>query len=531
MISIDYILMIVLIIAYTLFIALPARDALHYFQQNRYELFRFRKWQKSNVTKTYPLYILVTWFVIVILSLIIKSYTIRLFMVITILIIMCIYKFNNNQYRVIIKPLVYTKRVIRQVVLAIIIYLAFIYGVITVRDNYWLMLLLLGIFSIYQMLYVSFIALLLSPVENAFKKRFMAKASKKLAANKHIEVIGITGSYGKTSSKNIIDSVLSKKYYCLSTPASYNTPLGIAITINEHLKPLHELFICEMGADKKGEISELVNFVHPKVGVVTSIGPQHLTTFKTQENIIKEKMQLVEMMPSDGLVVLNKDEKYIREFNITSKAKEVWYGIENEDADIVAKDIEYSKEGSTFNVNIDGNDYQFNTRLLGLHNIYNILASIAIGLHYQISINELQQAIRQIDYIPHRLELKRQADYTIIDNAFNSNPVSSKMSLDVLSKMPNKRICITPGMIDLGEKQDYYNEEFGRYFLGRCDEVILVGRNQTQAIYKGLKESGYDMRKVHVVNKIFDAYKVLNRIKEPECYVLLENDLPDAFNN
>ena len=518
-----------LVVIYTVFVANSAQKALHMFQQNRYELERFRQWQKANVTKTYPLYVMVSWFVIAIASLFTNSFEIRTFIILTILVIQGINLLNKNKYITIIKPLVYTNRVKRQIATYAVLYILFLIGCYYLKADYYLLILALFLFNLYQMSIISLVSIINLPLENFFKRSFMNQAQKKLQDNKFITSIGITGSYGKTSSKNIINEVLSKKHYCLVTPASYNTPLGISITLNNNLQAIHEIFICEMGADKIGEITELFKFVKPSIGVVTSIGQQHLATFKTQENIINEKMQMVELMDANGLVVLNKDEEFIREYPITSPAKQIWYGVDN-DADIQASEISYSKDGSKFKVKINDEIHDFETRLLGLHNIYNILAAIAIGCHFKISIKDLQIAVKQLNFTPNRLELKKQKDYTVIDNAFNSNPVSSKMSLDVLAYMPGKRICITPGMIDLGEKQDYYNKEFGKYFKGRCDKVILVGRKQTKTIYEGLEESGFVMKNVYVVSKIYDAYNMLAKIKEPDCYVLFENDLPDAFN-
>lgn len=525
----DNIFLFVIYIIYTLIVAIYTKEALHMFQQNRYEYVRFRLWQKQNVTKTYPLYIMASWFLIFILSLLFNSLEIKLFIVLTILGLHGINILNKNKYQTIIKPLVYTNRVKRQIFTFSVLYILFIIATIYFREQYYIWIFMLFIFNLYQMHVVSIVGFINYPIETFFKNRFVYKAQKKLQTNTLIKTIGITGSYGKTSSKNIVNEILSKKFYCLMTPASFNTPLGISITLNNSLQAIHEVFICEMGADKVGEIEELFNFVQPDIGVVTSIGQQHLSTFKSQENIINEKMKMVEMMGEDGLVVLNKDEKYIREYPITSKAKQIWYGIENK-ADYNATNIEYGKDGSKFDVEINNEVYHFETKLLGIHNIYNILLSIAIARHFDIPIKDIQQAIKQLSYVANRLEIKKQKDYTIIDNAFNSNPISSKMSLDVLEKMPNQRICITPGLIDLGVEQDYHNKELGKYFKGRCDIVILVGRKQTKAIYEGLEESNFNMKNVYVVSKIYDAFNLLHRVKTKDCYVLLENDLPDAFN-
>lgn len=526
----DNILLVVAFVIYLFLVVRFALRAFHMFQQNRYEIVRFRQWQKQNVTQTYPLGIIVTWILIMLTALLNPFPELRVYLLITILVIFALMQLNKARHKTYIKPLVYTNRVKRQLLTYAIIVLIFIFlALLALHYHYLLFLFVLAVFHIYQMHVVSLVSLINQPLENIFKQHFLNKAKVKLDSNSRLMKIGITGSYGKTSSKNIIHEILAKKYYCLVTPASYNTPMGISITINDYLQPIHELFICEMGADKVGEITELVNFVRPQIGVVTSIGNQHLATFKTQANIIHEKMQMVELMDENGLVILNKDEKFIREYPITSKARQLWYGI-NEEADIRALNIHYGKDGSTFDVLIAEELVHFETKLLGIHNIYNILAGIAIGLHYDISIDDLVIAVKQLKYVPHRLEVKKQKDYTIIDNAFNSNPISSKLTLDVLKQMPGLRICITPGLIDLGSEQDKYNYELGQYFKERCDRVILVGRKQTKAIYQGLLESGFNMKYVYVVNRIYDAFNTLERIREPQCYVLLENDLPDAFN-
>lgn len=518
------------VITYFIFNFQFTKKALHMYQQNRYEHTRFRLWQLNNVTKTYPLYIMVTFLIIFLMSLFIGQIEIRLVIMITIFVLQIVAQANQYRRPHIIKPLVYTNRVKRQIFTYVLLYALFIYLAMNQLTNFNLFLFMIFLFSIYQMHVVSLVGLINSPLENWFKKRYMQKAKDKLAKNPDLIRIGITGSYGKTSSKNIIAEVLAKRFYCLKTPSSYNTPLGISKTINDELEPIHEVFICEMGADKVGDIGELFDLVNPNVGIVTSIGEQHLQTFKSLKNIILEKMKMVEMMGEDGLVVLNKDEQHIREYATASKAKHIWYGIDKK-ADIMAENIKYSKDGSEFDVKIEGRKYHFKTKLLGKNNIYNILCAIAIGRHYKLDVKELQAAVKTLHYVPNRLEIKKQDDYTIIDNAFNSNPVSSKMSLDVLSNMPGQRICITPGLIDLGEKQDYFNNEFGRYFKDRADIVILVGKKQTKAIYEGLEESGFTMKNVYVVPKIFDAFTLLNKVKKNDAYVLLENDLPDAFNN
>jgi UDP-N-acetylmuramoyl-tripeptide--D-alanyl-D-alanine ligase len=315
------------------------------------------------------------------------------------------------------------------------------------------------------------------------------------------------------------------------TPASYNTPMGITRTIRELLKPIHQVFVCEMGADHVGEISYLMDFVHPSIGIVTSIGPQHLNTFGSQENIIHEKMMEVEMLPENGYAILNYDNEFIREYQIRSHVKRTTYGIQNQDADYRAVNIVYSQTGSHFTVVHEDEEIEIETRLLGELNVLNILAAVAAARYLKVDWHTIQRACRQMKQVEHRLELKKINGYRFIDDAFNSNPTGSAMALNVLAMMPNHRYLVTPGMIDLGERQNELNKHFGTLMKNRADTVILVGEIQTKPIYEGLQESGFDMNNVIVMSRERDALTYIYQNASVQDTILLENDLPDAFNH
>ena len=178
----------------------------------------------------------------------------------------------------------------------------------------------------------------------------------------------------------------------------------------------------------------------------------------------------------------------------------------------------------------DKNKYNFETKLLGTANVYNILSAIALGHELGMSIKQLQLGTKKIKTIEHRLELKKYNKITIIDDAYNSNPIGSKMALDVLNLMEGKKIIVTPGMIELGEEEYKLNKKFGMQIADVCDKVILVGKNQTKAIQDGLKEKKYDKAKIDIINDVKEAFTIINRLNEDNVYVLLENDLPDIFN-
>lgn len=508
-----------------------AKNALHMFQQQRYELRRYTKWlfNKNNIHFSTALIYIVLEIIVYLINYfkIIKNDDICLLISLAISVIFTIYSVIVESKKQYIKDLVLTKRVKRQIVVYTIIIILANYLFLRLFEMYYFT----GVFSIYApYLLIYIMAIITYPIEEAIKKYYENDARNKLDNLSHLKKIGITGSYGKTSTKNIINDIISDSLFTLITPSSYNTPMGITRTIREQLKPIHEVFVCEMGADKIGDISYLMKFVKPKYGVVTSIGPQHLATFKSIDNIINEKMQEIEMLPADGVGFINLDNEYISKYHIKNTCKIVSVGITNKDADIVANNIKYSSEGSSFTVKINGKNYKFTTCLLGKHNITNILIGIGIGLELGISIDEIVRNVACIRQIEHRLQVKRINDFTIIDDAFNSNPVGSKMAIDVLQLMHGKRIIITPGMIDLGSKQDSINYEFGEYMCNRVDYVLLVGEKQTKPISNGLKDAGFDMNNVKTFNNVKEAlYYAYNRFSRMDT-ILLENDLPDAFN-
>lgn len=516
----------IVVLATIVGLIIPSKKVLHMFQQNRYERSRYTMWFKDFIKNNCKeirntlLIILVAYLTGFILNTFISS------------LIIILYSFSQIEKELkieYIKPLVFTNRVKRQVIVMVLIYVILILFSYNNSFNLMMYLMLFSLILPYFIIYlVSFIT---DPIEKYFRDRFKLNAQNKLFSNKNLITIGVTGSYGKTSSKNIVQEVLSEDLYTLTTPSSYNTPMGITLTIKNDLKNTHEAFIVEMGADKVGDIVELSNFVQPKYALITSIGPQHLATFKTLDNIINEKMSLVEKLPKDGVAILNKDNKYINEYKIKNNVREVSYGISNQDVDYLAYDIKYSIEGSSFKVKYNDEVYSFKTRLLGEHNVLNILSAIALGRELNISWDKLMLAVSNVKFIEHRLELKKINNRTFIDNAFNSNPEGAAMSLKVLSLMPKNRFIITPGMIDLGIIQSEENHRFGFNMKDKVDYVLLVGKNQTKPIYDGLVDSGFNMDNVIVFDTVKEALSYVYQHSSDSDIILLENDLPDAFNN
>jgi UDP-N-acetylmuramoyl-tripeptide--D-alanyl-D-alanine ligase len=345
-----------------------------------------------------------------------------------------------------------------------------------------------------------------------------------------MKVIGVTGSYGKTSLKFYLQTLLQTKYNVLVTPASYNTPMGIVMTVRGHMKPSHEIFVCEMGARYEGEIKEVCDIASPDHGVITSIGPQHLDTFHDMETIVRTKFELADALPEGGMLFLNGDNVYIQS-NADKYENVTFYRSETDGQGYRAGDLSLSQSGTRFTVTApSGESEVFQTKLIGAHNVINITGAIAVAHKLGIPLAELRVPVRRIRPVAHRMEMKERDGVTIIDDAYNSNPVGSKAAVETLKLLSGVRILITPGMVELGEDEDEYNYKFGTYAAACCDYVVLIGRRHTEPIAKGLADSDFPSEKVRVYENLEDAMSFARSIRdEGHKYILLENDLPDIY--
>ncbi|MBQ6805191.1 MAG: UDP-N-acetylmuramoyl-tripeptide--D-alanyl-D-alanine ligase [Clostridia bacterium] len=379
-------------------------------------------------------------------------------------------------------------------------------------------------------LLVALSGVLAMPIEKLIFSLYFHDAEKKLLENDKLIRIGITGSYGKTSTKFILANILSQKYNVLATPASFNTPMGVTRIIRERLTPSHQVFIGEMGARHVGEIKELSRLVHPQIGVLTAVGPQHLDTFRTIERIEKTKYELIDALPSDGFSVFLHDDAIVTKlYEKTEKPKAI-AGKEN--GDVWAENVHLSSQGSHFTLRIKGwEPVECTAPLLGEHNIRNILMSCAVAVHLGLNKEQIVRGIATLKPIEHRLQLLRsQGDITVIDDAFNTNPRSSKEALKVLSMFPGRRVIVTPGMVELGADEDKYNYEFGQAMAKAVDMAVLVGKKHTLPIQKGLKDAGFPEENIHVMASLDEAIAFNRQNLRAGDVVMYENDLPDNYS-
>ena len=426
------------------------------------------------------------------------------------------------------KPLVYTNRVKRMIAtLAVLAALGVLAAVLWGCG-----LIVLTVASLALPLMVLVANTINRPIEKGINRYYLNDAKKILAGCKDLTVIGVTGSYGKTSVKYILSTLLQAQYNVLMTPESYNTPMGVVITVRQHLRATHQVFVCEMGARNVGDIRELCDIVHPKHGIITSVGPQHLETFHSIENVKKTKFELADALPAEGIAFLNGEDANIADHRSHVRNPIVSYGL-SEHCDYYATDISASSKGTTFTVHTpEGEQETFTTRMVGKHNVINIVGAMAICCRMGIPLSKLKGQVRKLEGVPHRLQLIRKGGgITVIDDAYNSNPTGSKAAIDALALFDGFKILVTPGMVELGAKQAELNQAFGAYAAAVCDYVVLIGKTNSQSIYEGLRSAGYPEEKIFMADRLQEglirAYGLDAAGKEK--IILLENDLPDNF--
>lgn len=425
-------------------------------------------------------------------------------------------------------PLVYTMRVKRLFATNILLFVA-ITALALLFATEWATVIIAAtlILSNFLMLLANLVN---TPIEKAINRHYYNDAKRIIDSHKGLIIIGVTGSFGKTSTKNYLASVLAEKYNVLVTPGNFNTLLGVIRTIREQLRPYHQVFIVEMGAKQNNDIKEICDLVHPTIGIVTAVGEMHLETFKTVENIQETKFELINSLPAGGLGVINYDSEYIKSYKgIKSPCKIIRYAVEGE-GDYKANDVVYGAGGVSFTL---GNGEHYCSRLLGVGNLLNILASIAVADHLGVPANKQRNAIARLQPVEHRLSMKVANGITVLDDAYNSNPTGAKMSLGVLKEFAvgegNKRIVITPGFVEMGTRQAEANKELGRTIAVSCDYAIIVNAVNREAIKSGIEEGGLPAEKYFLADSLNHAHQQLAKILRPGDVVLYENDLPDNF--
>jgi len=393
-------------------------------------------------------------------------------------------------------------------------------------------LLSLAVTSFFTWPLMSIANLLLYPVEAGFRAYYLRSARQILRHYKPT-VIGVAGSYGKTSTKTILAQILNRQSPTLATPRSFNTPMGLCRVIREQLQPTHRYFVAEMGAYQRGEIRQLCQLCQPTVGILTAVGPEHLERFGSLANVVEAEFEIIESLPPDGLAIVNGYDETCRELAHRARCSVQIVGGESlADSLLWAEDVHLTPAGLRFGIcHRDGRRVEVTTRLLGRHNVANILLASAAALAGGVDFPELPGAVAALEPVEHRLQLiPNENGVVVIDDTYNSNPRGAQAALETLGSFGDgRRYLVTPGMVELADLQDAAHRDFGRQAAAVCDAVILIGARQTRSIAEGLASAGYSADRLHVTRSLAEATERLRTLLRPGDAVLFENDLPDNY--
>lgn len=360
---------------------------------------------------------------------------------------------------------------------------------------------------------------ILSPLEEKRNRKFVKRAGQVLNESKAIKV-GIVGSYGKTSVKNILKTALSEKYRTVATPASYNTPIGVAKAVfSDEFAPA-EIFLCEMGARKAGDIRELCELVQPDYIVFTGVCAQHVQTFGSEDGVFSAKCEA--LFSSAKTIVCGRglqeriEQQYPDRMDVCRFVGEV-------------KDLVLRADETELTLPLQSGDVRVTTKLLGDAAAENILLAATLCELLGLSKEEIEAGMRRLIPVPHRLELTENNGVYILDDAYNCNVKGAKIAIDALKRFAGKKYIVTPGIVETGVLDKEINGELGALLAGAgLDLTVLVGETQAKVIVEAYKNAGGDEAALKVVPSLADATKLLQgRLLAGDC-VLFMNDLPDV---
>lgn len=429
-------------------------------------------------------------------------------------------------------PLKNTHRINRLTVCLFFLNTILTFGLIALSTEY-LTLFRFGVIALTPLALILLVPLahfIMFPLERLIGLSYINKSKKILSNMPNLIKIGITGSYGKTSCKYILNTMLGTKYSVCMSPSSFNTPMGLTKVVTKYLEPHHEILIAEMGANQIGDIRYLCSIIEPNYAILTGIGNQHLRLFRSQQNITKTKSELAEYIESvKGTMVFNgNNPESINIFNKTN-CKKFLISIDDESSFVHIRNPKFSIQGMEFELVVNKETISVRTKLLGEHNLLNIALCTALATKLGVTLEKIKEAITRLEPIPHRLELVNKGEYTILDDSFNSNIEGCHNALKTLSLFENQKIVVTPGLIELGELENDANLTFAKEIAQLADDCIIVNRANREALRTGLLEGGMDASHIYEFATFNEAFDLVKSIATKNSCVLIENDLPDNY--
>ena len=370
------------------------------------------------------------------------------------------------------------------------------------------------------------------PVEALVRQFYIRKAKRRLNQPQFTNLvrIGITGSYGKTSCKNILASMIEKKFKTTKSPSSFNTPMGFAKTVNNILADDTEVLIFEMGLRYRRDIKTLAKLFKPMHGILTGIGTQHIETMRTVEAIKAEKSELLRALPDSGIAVLNGESPGCVEiYDELDLKTRILTGVDK-DMDFCAQNVRVTPDGCMFDLKLNQEVISCTTKLLGKHNIENILVCATLAFMLGVPSDLIAQAVAGLEATPHRLELIKSANgVLILDDSYNASEQGTQAALDVLSLFEGKKVVQTPGIVEQGSRAHEVNFKYAKRIAKVADIVIVVGEFNRQAILDGLDSAKFNNEHIYVAKGLDEVKELYPKILSGGDVLLIANDLPDNF--
>ena len=335
-----------------------------------------------------------------------------------------------------------------------------------------------------------------------------------------IDVIGVTGSVGKTSTRDIIYSVLNVKYKTLKNELNYNNEIGIPKTLF-NLDYSYEKAVIEMGLDRKGDISYFKTIAPLKVAVISNIGLSHIVNFENQEGIFYAKMEIAEHFNKENTLIVNGDDKFLK----TLKDKELPYNLLtygfNKDNTIYCVSYEIINGKINFKVNFKNKVYDYTIPSIAKHNIYNAMSAILVGDLYNLTYEEIKKGLENVSFTEGRLTIINKKDITIINDCYNASLDSTTSALNVLSTFKTRKVAILGDVLETGSYEEEIHKNIGKSIMGNTDILILVG-NSIKYTYDEVIKNNFNKDNIYVFNSYEDVIKNIDNIIKKGDTILLK---------
>lgn len=335
-----------------------------------------------------------------------------------------------------------------------------------------------------------------------------------------IPYIGVTGSVGKTTTRDMIYSALSGKLYTHKNVGNLNNHLGVPLTLFE-LNQKHECAVIEMGMSHFKEIEYLADMVHPKIAVISNIGLSHVENLGSQEGILKAKLEITKNFSSDNILIINGDDEYLstlKNKNLPYKLKSFGFNPEN---DIYCKEYSLTNKNISFNCIINNQEEHFEVLALGKHNILNAMSAILVGLEVGLTIDEIKIGLNGYTSTGMRLDVIESDDYTIINDCYNASPDSMKSALKVLGNFSSRRVAILGDMFEMGDMSEIGHRRVGTETMGNTDVLITIGKDSKYICKEAIK-LGFDKNKVYHFNNKEELFEKLENILKKKDVILVK---------